>query len=353
MPTPDGSPIIFNAAIIDADVPLLIGLDAMVQHGLDLMYSKLLLTSGLEEWTLPLIIVNGQSFIQPTMHELESLFTKHELERMHLHFFHPSTSKLYNLIRRASPEKADNNLRKMLEDIRNNCQTCQEFHSPPFRFRARIPESEIAFNQELAIDLLWLEGKPALHVIDTQTAFSNAKFINNKTADGLWQLFVDIWATVYTGYPSVIRLDRETSFDSKIFRRHAARAGITLQFSGIEIHNAIAVGERYHAPLRKIFLTIRSEHTKIESDVALRLGIKALNDTMGPNGLVPSLLVFGVLPTWPAPLKHNPRQTDRFKAMNTARREMESFVAQQRIRRGNAVSLCGICSYSRSHYCMM
>lgn len=47
--------------------------------------------------------------------------------------------------------------------------------------------------------------------------------------------------------------------------------------------------------------------------------------------LGPSLLVFGALLTCPAPLQYKPKQIDRFKALSTARREMEAYVAEQRI----------------------
>lgn len=77
---------------------------------------------------------------------------------------------------------------------------------------------------------------------------------------------------------------------------------------------------------------MRRQHPRTPRDLALRLAVKALNDTMGPHGLVPSLLVFSALPTCPAPLQHKPRQVDRFKALNAARREMEASVAEQHIR---------------------
>lgn len=109
-------------------------------------------------------------------------------------------------------------------------------------------------------------------------------------------------------------------------------AGVSLQFSGIESHNSIGIGERYHARLRRIFMAVTNQHPKLPKELVLRLAIKALNDTMGPHGLVPSLLVFGVLPTCPAPVQSRKSQVERFKAMNTARREMEAYVAEQRIK---------------------
>ena len=64
----------------------------------------------------------------------------------------------------------------------------------------------------------------------------------------------------------------------------------------------------------------------------LRLSVKAINDTMGPNGLVPSLLVFGVLPSFPGPTSNNIPQKERMEALRKAKAEMEAIVAEQRIK---------------------
>lgn len=64
-----------------------------------------------------------------------------------------------------------------------------------------------------------------------------------------------------------------------------------------------------------------------------------MNQTAGPRGLIPSLLVFGVIqrmPLAPLPL---PAQRDRIQAMVTARKEMAMLVARARVRTGLAASV--------------
>lgn len=77
-----------------------------------------------------------------------------------------------------------------------------------------MPHDEIIFNQELAIDLVWLNGKPALHIVDTHTMYQSADYNTTKDAGALWEVFLRFWATVYIGYHSTIRLDQESAFDS-------------------------------------------------------------------------------------------------------------------------------------------
>jgi hypothetical protein len=111
-------------------------------------------------------------------------------------------------------------------------------------------------------------------------------------------------------------------------------AGIRLQLSGIESHNSIGIDERYNAPLRYICTKIRMDYPELDSNLVLRLSIKAMNDTMGPEGLVPSLLVFGVLQRVPATRTSLPNQKDRMEAFSAARSEMETIASQLRLAEG-------------------
>lgn len=104
---------------------------------------------------------------------------------MHQRFMHPSPGKLFNLIKRAKPEKANAQLLKILQEISIACQACAPYTVPPFRFRTTIPPDEIVFNRELAMDLMYLNKKPVLHVIDTATNFQNAVFIRSKSTEDL------------------------------------------------------------------------------------------------------------------------------------------------------------------------
>lgn len=109
--------------------------------------------------------------------------------------------------------------------------------------------------------------------------------------------------------------------------------GTELQLSGVESHHLLGLGERYHAPLRQVYLKIRHEHPEVDKITALRLSVKALNDTMGPEGLVPSLLVFGVLPRFPSVNTELPDQIARMEALGKARAEAATITAQLRVRK--------------------
>lgn len=108
---------------------------------------------------------------------------------------------------------------------------------------------------------------------------------------------------------------------------------IELQFSGVESHISIGPGERYHAPLRRVFSIIKSNHPDVHPDLALRYALKDINDTIVPEGLVPSILVFGALPSYPISNNSFPGQTAKMRGIVNARTEYGKIVKEPRIER--------------------
>ncbi len=71
----------------------------------------------------------------------------------------------------------------------------------------------------------------------------------------------------------------------------------------------------------------------MDRKVAIRIAVKAMNDTMGPNGLVSSYLVFECIPRFPAIESSFPDQESCMYAISRARREMATIVSELRIRK--------------------
>ena len=134
------------------------------------------------------------------------------------------------------------------------------------------------------------------------------------------------------GYSKEIHVDRGPQFDSDNWRHLLQSVGIKRHDSGVESHNALGVGEKYHDFLRRIFRKVRSEHPSIPAEDCLSLAVSAMSNTAGPNGLVPILLVFGVVPQLPFGFSDLPEQRERMKAMKEACDAMVTAVSSSRIR---------------------
>ena len=64
----------------------------------------------------------------------------------------------------------------------------------------------------------------------------------------------------------------------------------------VKAYNSVRMVERYYSPLRRIYRIITIELLDIGKDIALQMAFKAINDSAGPNGLIPTLLVFRAYP---------------------------------------------------------
>jgi hypothetical protein len=80
-----------------------------------------------------------------------------------------------------------------------------------------------------------------------------------------------------------------------------------------------------------VYQKIEHEFPHVGPALLLRIAVKAINDTMGTHGLVPSLLVVGVVPRFPPMSIDLPKQHDRMAALAAAQMEMSAIVSENRI----------------------
>lgn len=66
----------------------------------------------------------------------------------------------------------------------------------------------------------------------------------------------------------------------------------------VEVHWSIGVVERYHAILGRAYQILDEElqGVGVSKEFMLEMAFKPVNDTVEPDGLIPTLLVFGTYP---------------------------------------------------------
>ena len=64
----------------------------------------------------------------------------------------------------------------------------------------------------------------------------------------------------------------------------------------IKVYNSIRKVERYYALLRRVYKIISLKLKDISKEFTLQIAVKAINNSAGPDGLIPTLLVFGTYP---------------------------------------------------------
>jgi hypothetical protein len=244
---------------------------------------------------------------------------------------HTSTSKLYSLQERAYPKKLTPEKLELLKDISKSCHAGQTYANRPVTFQVRFPD-DVIFNKELRLDLMTIDGRPVLHIIGTGTNFYAARFLPDQDTKPIWQTFLYAWVTIYTGYPSSMLTDQGSVFVGNEWRNMCKQVFIELRATGTESHNSLGQGETNHSILRRVYTKVSLTHPDQPSEIRLALAFKAMNDTAVTHGLVPSLLLFGVIPRIPGEEEIFPDQSRRSEEMEIAREEYRQIVSRSRVR---------------------
>jgi hypothetical protein len=106
--------------------------------------------------------------------------------------------------------------RNLIEEITSACPTCEAIATKPRGFSIR-DTVDIVFNQSLLMNLMYIDARPVLHVVDAGTRFTAASFLPSDDAQTVWNAFVRIWSSAYVGLPQKILVDQGSIFMSRLW----------------------------------------------------------------------------------------------------------------------------------------
>lgn len=346
---------IFTFHILYADIPFLLSLHDMDHAKIMFNNLKDSLTQPDTGIKMPVHRYRGHAWIRilddpfPTILEptifnelstyaAESFLTEIQLRRLHRRFGHPSASKLISLLKRAG--YANNIDKESIERLTRYCVMCQKHGKSPGRFKFTLKDDNQQFNYCVVVDILYLEDpkiksrqRPVLHVVDEATRYQAALWLKEISAMCTWNALRRIWIDAYLGPPEILKSDSGTNFTAKEFKDLASSTGVSVNVVPVESHSSIGIVERYHAPLRRAYDILRSEMPEMDRHTLLQSAVKVVNDTAGPDGLVPTLLVYG---TFPRITNEDPpyaTTAQRGKAIQKAMSEVSRIHAAEQVRR--------------------
>ncbi|KAF1360357.1 hypothetical protein EJ07DRAFT_165511 [Lizonia empirigonia] len=283
-------------AVMPTNTPFLLCLADMDRHGIYLNNVDNVLVHESREypivrkWGHPWLLLDDQ---ETATHYL----TEVELAQLHRRFGHPAAGRLHKVLARAG-----------YNDITGKA---------PGRFQFTLRD-DIDFNYRLIVDVMYINQRPVLHAVDEATAFQAARFLTNMKASTTWDTLRAMWIDMYVGPPDVIATDAGKNFASEEFVNNAKTMAIEV--------------ERYHAAIRRAFEVISADMgSDTSSDHLLQMAVKAVNDTAGPDGLVPTLLVFGIYPRLSKTSPPSPSITARAKAIKNAMAEVRKIKAKRQV----------------------
>jgi hypothetical protein len=101
----------------------------------------------------------------------------------------------------------------------------------------------------------------------------------------------------------------------------------------VEAYNSIGKIERYHSLLRQVYKIIYNElrDTKTSTEVNLQIAVKTINDSAGPDGIIPILLVFGAYPRMTNNSVLSPITTKRAKAIRKTSNKIRRYYTKRHV----------------------
>jgi hypothetical protein len=200
----------------------------------------------------------------------------------------------------------------------------------PGRFKFSLKD-DYEFNYSIVIDVMYLDGKPVFHVIDIFISFQAASFLKNMSARNAWDILRICWIDTYLGPPDNIIHDTGKNFVSVEFRQYTKSIAIQVQEVPVEAYNSIGKIKRYHAPLQQVYEIIYDEFRDTNAEISLQIAVKAINDSAGPDGIIPILLVFGAYPRITENSILSPTITKRTKTIRKTTKEVRRFYARRQV----------------------
>lgn len=282
-----------------------------------------------DKTTIPVVRKWGHPFFNVSLREAASFFTETELRRLHRRFGHPRTERLHTMLKEAGHDINAS----ALKQIEKFCHFCQSHEKGPQRFKFSIKDN-LYFNYEIVIDVVRIGNRDVLHVIDTDTSFQAATFLKSMSARDTWEALCKCWINTYQGPPDYVVHDPGTNFASEEFKSRARIIGTECRQMPVEAHWTVGKVERAHAPLKRVYNILRAElQSSVDDEAILQMAIKALNDTAGPNGLVPTLLVFGAYPRIATDSPPSPDLVARANAIRKAMKALQNERAKNNVNR--------------------
>ena len=308
-----------NTDVIDTNIPLLLSKAAMKRAGTEINFvndevtmfgerqNVHITTSG--HYAIPL---NDSRVILKDIKENSDLrinlvVGREDMEdkrkialKLHSQFGHPPKSKLVKLLERAGL-KEDTLLIQEIERVETNCSICKEFKKPSPTPAVGLPHAT-TFNEMVAIDLKFFEGRIILHMIDHLTRFSSAAVIKSKEPKEIVNGIVKCWIGIF-GPPQKILSDNGGEFASPAFIELAESMNIRVLTTAAYSPWSNGLVERHNATLSEMLHKIMAER-RTDLDIALAWAVQAKNGLANVHGFSPAQLTLGYNPQLPGVLNN-------------------------------------------------
>lgn len=122
--------------------------------------------------------------------------------------------------------------------ISQRCDTFQRVQNAPSRFTGSFGAENVRFNERIPLDIVYIDGKPVLHIVDEVTHFSAAQFRSDVSTKTIWATILKFWAPIYTGLPNRMLVNQGSAF-RPLFIIIGAVSNVQVNRTWIEAHSSL------------------------------------------------------------------------------------------------------------------
>eukprot|EP00971_Amphidinium_carterae_P350102 6491381-Amphidinium_carterae.1 len=174
------------------------------------------------------------------------------LRRLHVRWWHASPDKMEQILRTCGVSDV------VLSEVRLVCETCSICRkwrkpNPQPKTTARFSTD---FNQALQMDIMFIERRAVVHLIDEATRFSVACFVPSVEDQSLIAVLGHEWFRIF-GPPTTLVCDQEGGIMSDWAGVQLSKWGVNRMALPERTHASVV--ERHHAILRDTFLKVRDQ----------------------------------------------------------------------------------------------
>jgi len=196
-------------------------------------------------------------------------------------------------------EEVEKEIIEQLEFISKNCDICKKYKKTP---SVPVVSLSIAsfFNDAVAMDLITINGKYILHLIDLFSRYSAACVRSSKRQEEIVDAIMKIWIS-YFGKPRKFLADNGGEFANTSYTDMCTSLDIELMKTAAESPWSNGTCERHNGILKiSILKTMEESGCSIESATAWATSSK--NTLSNNDGYSANILVFGRNPSFPSVL---------------------------------------------------
>lgn len=186
------------------------------------------------------------------------------------------------------------NMKETVTAIINSCEQCKrmKYERKPIKPSIQLTQNQNAPFQEAFMDLLFIEGKYYLTIVDAFSKLGQAINIPNRSTPEVVRALIRYFSMY--GLPQKISSDSGTEFNNELIKELLNLYKIQLHISTPNNPNSMAIVERFHSTIIEIYRLAKYDKNDLDACSVMTYAIMAYNNSIhSATDFTPFEIVFG------------------------------------------------------------